>query len=106
MKTTIKIIIIGFLAGIFGAYCFSLIRPQEELSNKNYEEAKPAEFTSFRRNNIITPPENADFVSAASQGIQSVVYIKTVSGSYEESGLWDWFFNQSPGKQVSSGSGV
>lgn len=108
MKGTFRIIIVAFIAGVLGAYSFTLFTnkngaiPQTTFANNH-----SAEFTSYSSANPISLPENSDFVTAAANSIQSVVYIKTISGSsYDQNNWWDWFFNQNPGKSVSSGSGV
>ncbi|HYG39879.1 MAG TPA: trypsin-like peptidase domain-containing protein [Cytophagales bacterium] len=108
MKGTIKIIAIAFIAGVLGAYSFTFFANQKNKAGEvNFYKTPPAEFTSYNKDQPFSIPETGDFVGAAASSIQSVVFIKTISGpSYDESSWWDWFFNQTPGKSIASGSGV
>jgi S1-C subfamily serine protease len=116
MKTTLKIVVAGFIAGFAGAFTFYqyFIRPtiDEQLqrdaafSRVNYES--PA--TSLPASPAIVSSTMAavDFSDAASKATQSVVYINSISRGATYS-TWDWFFGESVGggrTQVSSGSGV
>ncbi len=113
MKTTIKIVIIGFLAGLAGSYT------GYHLYIKRYQ-SQPDTRTDFRSVNfdgsIINSPvrglptihaEPVDFSEAASLTTPSVVFIHSISQGVSYSN-WDWFFGEGSGNQtqVSSGSGV
>ncbi|MEX2233268.1 MAG: trypsin-like peptidase domain-containing protein [Cyclobacteriaceae bacterium] len=114
MKTTFKVIAIGFLSGLAGSYTgyHYFIEP-----SASQQQSEP-DFHSVN----FSPPDNAnqpqgvrraanalpvDFSDAASKATPSVVYINSISQGVSYSN-WDWFFGESPGRQtqVSSGSGV
>lgn len=115
MKTTIKVIVLGFFSGLAGSYTgiqyFSerpTVREQQsgEFKSVNNETAEPV--TSSGQN--IIPSVSAlpvDFTEAASRATPSVVFINSISQGVSHS-TWDWFFGEAPGRQmqVSSGSGV
>src|SRR5690242_8195888 len=116
MKTTLKILIVGFIAGFGGAYVAYdfFIKPSLEKipTEVKYDAVKydsPA-FTSAATAPapVVVAADPVDFSAAASMATQSVVYINSISrgASYT---TWDWFFGEgtSGGRtQVSSGSGV
>ena len=115
MKTTLRIIIAGFIAGFAGAYAvyFYFIKPdltktrQEANFNMVNDGAPTFQNSSPAVVNAAALPA-VDFSEAASKATQSVVYINSISrgASYT---TWDWFFGESTGggrTQVSSGSGV
>ncbi len=114
MKTTLKIIVIGFLAGLAGSYT------GYHLYIKRYQ-SQPDTRTDFRSVNFDSPiinspvtglpktvhAEPVDFSEAASLTTPSVVFIHSISQGVSYSN-WDWFFGEGSGNQtqVSSGSGV
>lgn len=116
MKTTIRTILVGFLAGFAGAFLvyISLIRPAMErqpespdFSMVNYDQpaAHPPVVTS---NASVSAAAPVDFSEAAAKATPSVVYINSISRGATYS-TWDWFFGQGTAggrTQVSSGSGV
>jgi serine protease Do len=115
MKTTIKVVVIGFLSGLAGSYTGyrywvepagsppSTIADFQAVSYSDPQTISPASEPA-------EPGVNAageDFSEAASRATPSVVYINSISQGLSYSN-WDWLFGESPGKQtqVSSGSGV
>jgi len=117
MKTTLKIVIAGFIAGFAGAFTFynyfvkpSLEQTQSEakFNTVNYD---PPAITSSSNAAPISPTIAVlpvDFSEAAVKATQSVVYINSISRGATYT-TWDWFFGEGTGggrTQVSSGSGV
>jgi serine protease Do len=113
MKTTLKIVVIGFLAGFAGSYA-----GYQYFIKPDIQEASPAaQFDQVNYNSTSVPiPDystassadpSVDFSVAASKATQSVVYINSISEGVSRS-YWDWFFGEGTGRQtqVSSGSGV
>lgn len=119
MKSVIRIIVIGFAAGLIGAFTVykykiepalaALEKPALELTQASnpapttdaYEEAPT--FSSHNTTNLNLTP--VDFSEAARKAIPSVVYINSISKGVVTS--WDWFFGGTSAQtQVSSGSGV
>lgn len=116
MKTTLKVIAIGFLSGLAGSYTgyHFFIEPQA-VRNTDVAEVRSVNFRSADTS-VVQPMDIAgtsanavaeDFSNAASRATPSVVYINSISQGVSYSN-WDWFFGEGPGKQtqVSSGSGV
>lgn len=117
MKSTLKVIIVGFLAGIAGAYSVYhyIIRTSiKKLEHTN--ELRPVTHTTDNAtapfSAEITPPsldaDPVDFSYAAAKATQSVVFINSISRGATIT-YWDWFFGEGTtgGRtQVSSGSGV
>jgi S1-C subfamily serine protease len=116
MKTTLKIVIAGFIAGFAGAFTFYTYFVKAELeqsqadasfNNVNYsptETVMPA--VTPRATPSLAAP--VDFSEAATKATQSVVYINSISRGATYT-TWDWFFGEAKGggrTQVSSGSGV
>ena len=115
MKTTFKIIVLGFFSGLAGSYTgyryFSEPHAVSQQSQADFHSVNyhaPENITGDVSNPM--PAEIAvgeDFSQAASRATPSVVYINSISQGVSYSN-WDWFFGETPGKQtkVSSGSGV
>lgn len=115
MKTTIKVIALGFLSGLAGSYAgyhyFSQTitvqqQPAADFHHVNYQsEAPVTTAASVTGNTVKALP--VDFSEAAARATPSVVYINSISQGVTYSN-WDWFFGETPGRQtqVSSGSGV
>ena len=115
MGNTLRTIIIGFLAGLSGAYAFY----RYETENRPKEPA-PADYqlTSSRPSEVYQPTmvmpsepanyENVDFTAAAAKAIPSVVYINCIYQSGTAYSNWQdiLFGGGGPQTQVSSGSGV
>jgi serine protease Do len=117
MKTTLKIILIGFLAGLGGSYTGyqyiikpSIQRDQPDAQFNNVRFDSPAvQYPDHSVAAESAADPSVDFSLAASKATQSVVYINSISEGISRS-YWDWFFGEGAGTgrqtQVSSGSGV
>ncbi len=106
MNHTVKTLLTGLFAGLLGAYLFSLgtSSPAKSLAlgAENSEGAMPSHFADYQKVTEGFP----DFVKAARTTTECVVYIKTVSGTSQQSYTWlDFFFNGDPRNQRSIGSG-
>jgi serine protease Do len=108
---TLQTIIIGFLAGLAGAYSFYSWRSpgQPQIESKGYEVSTP----SGNIQPLISLPSakstmaSVDFSEAASRATPSVVYINSISQSGVSYSYWDMLFGGGGSRtQVSSGSGV
>ena len=114
MQNTLKTIVVGFLAGLAGAYVFY----QYQKENNSTSAASPQySVNSFEpaetyKPTIINPSspgslEKVDFSEAATRAIPSVVYINSISQSGPSYSYWDQLFGGGGQQtQVSSGSGV
>ncbi|MBX2895845.1 MAG: trypsin-like peptidase domain-containing protein [Cyclobacteriaceae bacterium] len=111
---TLKIVVIGFLSGMAGAYTFYSYQHEKTSRQQQQAQFQVTNYTPVEtyRPNIVQPTEaprmaeSVDFSYAATKATPSVVYINSISQgrSYNQ---WDWFFGSSgPQTQVSSGSGV
>lgn len=111
---TLQTIIIGFVAGLAGAYAFfsyqnEKIRREETAEFNNVANYEP---TTDYRPTMVVPSgsstlDNVDFSSAAQKVTPSVVYINSISQSGASYSYWDLLFNGGGQQtQVSSGSGV
>jgi S1-C subfamily serine protease len=110
MKLTLKVISLGFLSGISGAYTFTYLQPRALESHPqeiNYNLPHAA-YANYNVPQIIDRiPADVDFVDASKKSTSSVVYIKSTSeGGQGRENLFDWFFEGKPGQSMSSGSGV
>lgn len=118
MKTTLKIVLAGFIAGFGGAFTFYnyVIKPdlaiaQNEARFNTVSYDSPTTSTTpspVAGRSVEMAAEPVDFSEAAARATQSVVYINSISRGATYS-TWDWFFGESTGggrTQVSSGSGV
>ncbi len=116
MKNLIKILVVGFIGGLGGAYTFQYFNkpssPLEAQASFNTvaldSEAfnpTPISMSSTSASSALAP---VDFSEAATKTIPSVVYINSISKGIAYNSL-DWFFGgggSSTQTQVSSGSGV
>lgn len=117
MKLTLKIIVIGFMAGFAGAFTF--YHYFIDLPTQKFEQETQYNPISYKGNDS-TPlvqgssaPSSVslaavDFSEAASKATQSVVFINSISQGASIT-YWDWFFGEGTAggrTQVSSGSGV
>ncbi|HZI26170.1 MAG TPA: serine protease, partial [Chryseolinea sp.] len=116
MKSTLKIVVIGFIAGFSGAYAVYHYTIKPTL--QKFEQASETQAVSYtsesRTTSPSTPANNSssfadvDFSDAAAKATQSVVFINSISQGASVT-YWDWFFGEGTtgGRtQVSSGSGV
>jgi serine protease Do len=117
MKFTVKVVVIGFIAGFAGAYTFYTYFIKASLHKlEQSAEFKPINYNSEQIDvpQLASTPSRSlnlaavDFSEAASKATQSVVFINSISQGASIT-YWDWFFGEgSTGgrTQVSSGSGV
>ncbi|MFZ6013460.1 MAG: S1C family serine protease [Bacteroidota bacterium] len=117
MKNTVKIIVIGFIAGLAGSWAGyqyiikpAITKPQSETQFSNVRFDPPTVAAPPSPARIIAPEGIAavDFSEAAARATPSVVFINSISEGVSHS-YWDWFFGEGNGgrqTQVSSGSGV
>ena len=115
MKTSFKVIVLGFLSGLAGSYAGyrGFVEPnqaqQERVAGFHTVDFQSDGTTAVQH--TVAPDGSAaspeDFSVAASRATPSVVYINSISQGVRYS-TWEWFFGESQGKQtqVSSGSGV
>ena len=118
MKLTLKVIVIGFIAGFCGAYvlyyfgikpALQKVEEEAQLQPVHYSGdesfAPPLSSTSSSPTSILA---GVDFSDAAAKATQSVVFINSISQGASVT-YWDWFFGDGTAggrTQVSSGSGV
>lgn len=112
--TTLRTIIVGFLAGIAGAYAFYAYQEEKKLRESQTPQYdvtnyKPSE--AYRPNIVAQGSAKSsmvvDFSEAAQKATPSVVYINSISQSGTSYSYWDLLFGGGgPQTQVSSGSGV
>lgn len=111
---TIKIIVIGCLAGFAGAFfCVTMmVDPKgENLNPLGFEKVSLDDSGTYQPDQVSTSAPRAaepvDFNVAATHAIPSVVYINSISQGASYS-YWDMLFGGGGGQQtrVSSGSGV
>lgn len=115
MKTTLKVIVLGFLSGLAGSYAgLQMFMPPVDLPHQTTADFQTVSYKSADTVTLAVGPTAAsvaatpeDFSVAADRATPSVVYINSISQGVRYSN-WDWFFGEAPGKQtqVSSGSGV
>lgn len=115
MKTTVKIIVVGFLSGLAGSYAgFQFFMPPVSVPHQTTSDFRAVSYTTHDTTTLLVTPDRPsvaatpeDFSEAADRATPSVVYINSISQGVRYSN-WDWFFGETPGKQtqVSSGSGV
>ena len=115
MKTTLKVIVVGFLSGLAGSYTGFQYFLQKEMPR--HEPVAEFQIVNHKTDDtsaakeVVAPPAISalpeDFSDAASRATPSVVYINSIAQGVKYSN-WDWFFGEAPGRQtqVSSGSGV
>lgn len=113
MKTTFKVIVLGFVSGLAGSYTgFHYFVKPAKIHQESIGDFRTVNFTDTTTA-LVAPPTPSthalaeDFSEAASRATPSVVYINSISQGVTYS-TWDWFFGEGPGRQtqVSSGSGV
>ena len=113
---TLQTIVIGFLAGLAGAYALFTYQEEKKSREGNTEPYQISDHYGSQENyksaNIATPSvagpiDNVDFSKAAEKTIPSVVYINSISQSGVSYSFWDMMFGLGGQQtQVSSGSGV
>jgi serine protease Do len=113
MRNIVKIIIIGFFAGLGGTWAgFQYFikpaltghQPEEQFNSVKFDT--PALSRSSEAISVPSGLAAVDFSDAAARATPSVVFINSISEGASYS-TWDWFFGEpSSRQQVSSGSGV
>jgi S1-C subfamily serine protease len=111
---TLKTIVVGFLAGLAGAYAMVSYQHEKESRQQKNEQLSVADFSPSEvyKPNIVSPSatnaaEISDFSFAASKATPSVVYINSISQTGASYSYWDLLFGGGGQQtQVSSGSGV
>ncbi|MEL7001937.1 MAG: trypsin-like peptidase domain-containing protein [Bacteroidota bacterium] len=116
MKKTLGIIILGFLAGLLGAYTFQKLSEQRLVPGTNQAEANFTknyiDTNTYTSTPVVSNTRTIDagenFVDASRVSTKSVVYIKNISEKNYGRTYLDWLFDRSGGTQteISSGSGV
>lgn len=110
-----KIVIVGFMSGLAGAFAFFSFQTEKENRQKNdnvlVSDYKPTELyrpTIIQPSSSVNAIEPVDFSLAASKATPSVVYINSISQNSVAYSPWDLLFGGGGGSQtqVSSGSGV
>lgn len=111
---SIKTIVIGFLAGLAGAYVFFHYQlkktnevPTEKIAVGDYN-IPPSYPSATTPSSPVSTNDNIDFSFAAAKATPSVVYINSISQTGTTYSVYDLFFGGggSQQTQVSSGSGV
>lgn len=117
MKRILTILIVGFLAGLLGAYTFQILgnsNSSEITSDINTTSSFAKNTNTFESRNSISQSGRSaysipgeDFIEASEISTKSVVYIKNIS-EYSRRSYFQWFFDQGSQTEtrVSSGSGV
>jgi serine protease Do len=111
----LKTIVVGFIAGVAGAYSFFSYQQEKDTREKketNYQvtDYQPAEVyrpAVEEPTAIENATEATDFSVAARKATPSVVYINSISQGSPAYSYWDLLFGGTGSQtQVSSGSGV
>lgn len=111
---TFKIVTLGFVAGLAGAFVFYqfVVLPKITASaeanyqNTSFDNSVQFESTEQRAANAIPNENSVDFSDAATRAIPSVVYINSISQGASSS-YWDLMFGGGNSQtRMSSGSGV
>jgi serine protease Do len=113
MSNTVKIIIVGFLAGLGGTYTgyqyfiLPAIEDKTETRFTNASLENAPRYSNANTYNSTAADPSVDFSGAAAKATPSVVYINSISQGVNYN-YWDWFFGEGSSRQtqVSSGSGV
>jgi len=101
---TIKIILLGFVGGLAGAYSLHYFQEKQE---KDVWVQNISPFGNINKVNNSNIPLNTNFVEASSASTPSVVFIKNTSRQNVGMDMFGWFFGGGGQQtQVSTGSGV
>src|SRR6266702_5459257 len=110
---SIKTIVIGFLAGLAGAFVFFQYTQRRATENQTQNiavaeyQAPPSYQSNAETTSTPSSGDNNDFSLAASKATPSVVYINSISQTGASYSYWDLLFGGGGQQtQVSSGSGV
>ncbi len=118
MKRIVMLMVVAFLSGLGGSYCFSLLNKAKNQADGTDIAVTPS-LTKYSKGDASDRPiiggtlntrvlsTDQDFVEASQKSTQSVVFIKTMSGTEYGRGSWlDWFFEGGSSQRSGSGSGV
>jgi len=100
MRRFIATLLIGFAAGLAGAYVYDQIRQQPE------ESTVQTPVVQASLNELSVPDMAEDFVAASQSSTQSVVYVKNISERIYARSYLDYFLEPRSETRISSGSGV
>lgn len=113
---TLKTVVIGFIAGLAGAYILFSYQEEKEARQQKEQHYPVSDNPTAEvyKSTIIEPVpesnnnlETLDFSLAARKATPSVVYINSISKGSPSYSPWDFLFGGSGSQtQVSSGSGV
>src|SRR6185295_12987383 len=112
---TLQTIVIGFIAGLAGAYVFYAYQSEKQKREQPQAHYEVAHFDPRETYQTqvaapgTSPAAHVDFSDAAAKATPSVVYINSISQSGSSSySYWDLLFGGGGGQQtqISSGSGV
>ncbi len=115
MKLIVKITVVGFLSGLFGAYIFTqYLMPHEEVKGSVYanyvDSSGELAFSPSRSRDIESISSSTleqDFVLASKKSASSVIYIRTISKNQYSNSWFEWFFGErGSGQSINTGSGV
>ena len=113
MKRTVKIIVIGFLSGLAGAWVHGLLT-EEKIAGDTMEsfvryagawDGATSANESLPVDPAYEPAAPVNFSDASARAIPSVVFIRSISEGVSYS-YWDFLFGEGSQTRVSSGSGV
>src|SRR6185312_12789472 len=97
MKSGIKVFGIALLAGVLGAYVFSLFSTKEVYITN--QQIPAYQLTGMQQR---AAPASEDFVLASALSSPCVVYIKSVGTSNEQPNWFGWYFNNQEQQVTSS----
>lgn len=118
MKTTIRVIVTGFLSGLAGSYAgiHYFMEPAQvrQAAAEDYRavtydskmvNTPPNKTTSEKPAASPVAPSTIDFSDAAARSTPSVVYINSISQGVSYSN-WDWFFGEGATRQTQGSIGL
>jgi serine protease Do len=112
MGNTVRTIVVGFLAGLAGAFAFYKYQQGPDQQNQNQASYSttsydPASYQPLVSSSTSTPSFSpVDFSEGAARAIPSVVFINSITESGSSYSYWDMLLGNGQQAQVSSGSGV
>jgi serine protease Do len=112
MGNTVRTVVVGFVAGLAGAFVFykyqqRLAQPDQNTASYSATSYDPANYQPLVSTSTTTPSFSpVDFSEGAARAIPSVVYINSITESGNSYSYWDMLLGNGQQAQVSSGSGV
>ena len=108
MRRILLTLLIGFAAGLAGAYVFDVIKDPGTDHVREIPVVNTSMTASTPSRATMPADISGDFVEASKSSTASVVYIKNISERVYARSYFDYFFDRDPGReiQISSGSGV